>query len=266
MEQTILNLFIALRRRIGRIARGLGFLSTSHAPAISQSEPQLSPVALVMLGMLSVREQEPHRGLRVVQIGANPSDGDPIQPIFQLLGPDSRMLLIEAHPAAYERLQRKYSGDNRVTLVNAFVGRSGDVLYALKPEFEAAYQEVKKRPADRMSSGNYLHLFERVAARLKLDANAAQEAIEIVDTPVKGLEEICYENGFNTFDVLQIDAEGKDGEILADFDPRKFECYAINYESAYLPDKKVVSSRLESLGFLCVADSGDSLFLSLEKP
>ena len=252
-----------LRSRVGAALRALG-LRPTPVTVQTASNPIPSPVALAMLGLLAERRAMSGGGLRLVQVGANPSDGDPVQPVFDLLGRNSRMLLIEAHPAAFVRLSEKYANDDRIVLVNAFVGRPGDGLFALRPEFEDRYQQVKGRPADRISSGHYDWVAQRIANRLGLRDSEVVHALERIDVPVRSLEAICREAGFDSFDVLQIDAEGKDVEILEAFNPVDFGVRIVNFESAELADARAgVISRLEESGFALIADTEDSLCLRL---
>lgn len=259
-------MLLGARRRVGSLLRAVGL--RRPIPVVASEKPAvLAPVALALLGMAAERTAVGGPGVRLVQIGANPSDGDPVQCVFDLLGPDARMLLIEAHPAAFERLCEKFRDDERVLPVQAFVGAAGEGLYALRPEFEARYHAVTGRPADRISSGDYGFLAPRLARRLSLTEDRVDQVIERVDTPVRSLREILEAHDFTAFDVLQIDAEGKDADILASFDPREFGCRIINFESAWLDagDDRAIR-RLEGMGFFQVAATGDSLCLRLGAP
>lgn len=259
------KLFAWIRSRIGktsrRVTKGGG---AQQKERVAPSAPQLSPVALATLAAIGAQTRNAGSRLRLVQIGANPSAGDPIQPYFHLFGPDIRMLLIEAHPAAFLRLQALYGSDPRIVLVQALVGKPGEGLFALRPELEAEYQEAKGRPADRISSGDIDFVASRVSKQLALNEDQTRAAITRVDTPVRSLEDICGEHGFETFDVLQVDAEGKDADIIRAIDPEKFRFFIVNFESAWLEHQgRDLVDWLGGFGFVRVSDTGDSLCLRL---
>lgn len=251
----------AARRVVASLAHRLAEPEAA-APVETSDFPPLSPVAVSILAAVGARGAAGGPPLRLVQIGANPSPNDPIQPFFDLFGSDIRMLLIEAHPAAFERLSEMYGTDPRISLVQALVGSPGDRLYALRPEWEPSYQQVKGRPADRISSGEFEFVASRVAKRLGLDDDQVREAIAPIETPVRSLEDICDEHGFTTFDVLQVDAEGKDADIIRGLDPERFGFTILNFESAWLEDRgRSLVEHLKGFGFALVSEGGDALYL-----
>lgn len=255
----------SLRRAARRVFASLAHRLAepeSSAPVEVAEFPPFSPVAIAVLAAIGARSAAGGPPLRLVQIGANPSPNDPIQPFFDVFGSDVRMLLIEAHPTAFQRLVEMYGSDQRISLAHALVGSPGDRLYALRPELEPDYQQIKGRPADRISSGDFGFVASRVAKRLGLNDAEIGEAIVPIDTEVRSLDEICEQHGFGTFDVLQIDAEGKDEEIIRGLDPERFGFTILNFESAWLEDRgRSVVEHLKGFGFARVSEGGDSLCL-----
>jgi FkbM family methyltransferase len=243
------------RARLGGRGRDdQGHPDPRTALAFAEKPPRdltISPVAAAIFGALSCSTRV--QPLRIVQIGANPSLADPIQPHFAAFGVHVKLLLIEAHPAAFLRLADVFGNDPRVSLEHAFVGTEGDRLFALDPDLEEEYLARRRRPADRISSGLYEHVSERIARRLGLEGDELSRAIVELDVPVRPLACICDDAGFTTFDVLQIDAEGKDLEILNSVDLVARGVRIVNFEStadARIEHEEI--ERLKSLGFIHV--------------
>lgn len=161
-----------------------------------------------------------------VEIGAN--DGEAGDPIYRrAIRYQWSGLLVEPIPDYFRRLQENYEGNPNVRFENAAIDREHGI-------------RTMYRKGDLSSSS------------LMLNQNFADGVYKEEAVRVMSLEGLLQKHGVRQIDLLQIDAEGKDLEIIEDLDFTKYFPSVINFEANVLSDPHEVNqtlAKLQGLGY-----------------
>lgn len=181
------------------------------------------------------------RDFVVVVVGA--FDGVENDPTSRfILARNCRGVLIEPQPAAFERLRRNFAGSSRVELLNAAIDEtSGErVLYSV-PAGAGLPSWV-----EQIASFSLDHV-------KKHESQAPGLSARITETRIRTLsfDDLLDELGLDHIDVLQIDAEGMDGQLLRWFPFERTRPAVLHYETVHLTgeDDRAVRARLEKFGY-----------------
>jgi FkbM family methyltransferase len=167
-------------------------------------------------------------------------ENDPVSRFIR--GRDCRGILIEPQPSAFERLRGNFASFPRIELLNAAIDeRSGSrVLYSV-PAGTGLPPWI-----EQIASFSLDHL-------RKHEAQAPGLSAQIVEQPIRTVSfgDLLDEHRLDHIDVLQIDAEGMDGEMLRWFPFERVRPGVLHYEKAHLSgdDDRAVRTRLEGFGY-----------------
>ena len=183
---------------------------------------------------------------RFVEIGAN--DGvsmDPLRPYVAKGGWTG--VLVEPLPHLFERLRARYSGDERLTLVN--------VAIAEREERRPMYHFAEADPPlhDRLPDwyttiGSFdRELIERHARGIpELEGRIVATEVECVT-----LASLFREHDVDRLDVLCVDVDGFDDVVVGQLDLDELRPRLIVYEDVHLDpdDSRACRARLEAAGY-----------------
>jgi FkbM family methyltransferase len=181
------------------------------------------------------------RDFVVVVVGA--FDGVENDPVSRFVrGRDCRGVLVEPQPSAFERLRGNFAGFPRIELVNAAIDEmSGSrVLYSV-PAASGLPPWI-----EQIASFSRDHLAKHEAQAPGLSARIVEQLIRTVS-----FGDLLDEYRLEHIDVLQIDAEGMDGEMLRWFPFERMRPGVLHYEKAHLSgdEDRAVRTRLEGFGY-----------------
>jgi FkbM family methyltransferase len=187
--------------------------------------------------------------ITILQIGA--CDGvnrDPVR--HQILKGNTRAVLVEPNPLAFERLQKAYAGIPNVTLVQAAIGDQ---------DGSAHFYRVKKSattdPEALQVASFYREHLERHGRK--------PDDIEQIDVPCRSLGSLVAELDLAKIDLLQIDAEGFDAAVVRMALKMPVQPDCINFEHIHLktPDRLPLFELLKAGGYLLSYDAWNILAL-----
>ena len=225
------------RLRIGRALNRLGFQLTKTGKV---------PVCDLPLLHLAIRFLAGSRGeaLRIVQIGAY--DGEHADPLRAFLSTDAdyRAVLVEPQAGPCGALRTLYAGDGRVTVVRAALAAADGTVTLYLPEADAAGGAAPTTAS-----------LSREFARRR-SATVREEEV-----PAVCWTTLLARGGLEAADVLQIDAEGRDAELLRLIFGTGARPPVIHFEVANLSsaDRGAVRALLAGGGYRIVETDGDCL-------
>ena len=155
---------------------------------------------------------------------------------------DCRGILIEPQPSAFERLRGNFAGFPRIELLNAAIDETSGkrVLYSV-PAGAGLPSWI-----EQIASFSLDHL-------KKHETQAPGLSAQIVEQPIRTVSfgDLLDELRLDHIDVLQIDAEGMDGEMLRWFPFERMRPGVLYYEKVHLPadEDRIVRTRLEGFGY-----------------
>lgn len=175
--------------------------------------------------------------LVAVQVGAN--DGRTGDPVRKLLHAHAKKaLLIEPIPELIDDLKQSYeSFSGEVHIENIAIGKSNGTfqLNRLKPSLWEKYVQIVDRHPSAISSGDRNMVVEKIANRLAMTREEAENAVEVLECPMRPLSEVIEECAFTDVNFLQIDCEGYDFSVIESMG--NYRPSIINFESFNLTEK-----------------------------
>jgi FkbM family methyltransferase len=155
---------------------------------------------------------------------------------------DCRGILIEPQPSAFERLRGNFADFPRIELLNAAIDETSGsrVLYSVAAD--------ARLPSwiEQIASFSLDHL-------KKHEVQAPGLSARIVEQPIRTVSfgDLLDELRLDHIDVLQIDAEGMDGEMLRWFPFERMRPGVLYYEKVHLSadEDRIVRTRLEGFGY-----------------
>lgn len=251
---------VVKRKNFRRLRRGLSHVLARFGYKLTRIDDNadcFTPLLRVVLE--AVLAQRHHEPLRVVQVGAN--DGVTLDPLAEFLGnPNVEALLIEPHPAAFASLERNHQGSPRIRTLRAAIGAPDLRLYSVAEEWRSEFEQRGGNP-DRKSSSNSAHVARWVEKRMGVTAVEAARRVSEVDVEFVPLAAAIKLAQFSeTFEVLQVDAEGFDDQIILSTDLDFHRVFLVHYETANLNSERVaqLSRHLVDLGFKIYPNGPDS--------
>jgi FkbM family methyltransferase len=193
-------------------------------PFLRHPESQLE----VTLDMVLSHYRQTHPEIRYLQVGAfDGVSGDPIYPLIEKHG--LRGCLVEPQGDAFQKLQANYtrfSGPDFV-FVNAAIGeQDGTVpLYRIKPGSSGPDWLPQIACLDR-----------RFLEGLSDVVPGVESLIEVEQVPCLTFTTLFRKFGIQDIDLLQIDAEGRDAEILELFDVPHRRPAIVHFEHKHLSE------------------------------
>jgi FkbM family methyltransferase len=184
-----------------------------------------------------------------VNVGA--FDGLATDPISRFVrSHECRGILLEPQPAVYARLCANYSAHPQCTPVNAAIDeRSGSrTLY-----YVAAGDSGLPAWTEQIASFTREHVVKHEA-----QAPGLSEHIRTREIQTLSFHDLLDRFQLRAIDVLQIDAEGMDGQLLSWFPFERLRPGVLHYEAMHLSsdEHRAVRKRLEGFGyFVREADS-----------
>lgn len=189
------------------------------------------------------------RDFVVLVVGAyDGMENDPISRFIRTHA--SRGVLVEPQAAVFERLKNNFRAFPRFELLNAAV----DASSGTRP-FYSVQCGGSDLPGwtEQLASLSREHLVKHEASAPGLTRHIVEHSI-----PTMSFEDVLDRYNLKHVDVLQIDAEGMDGQLLAWFPFERLRPGVIHYEIAHLPrrEEHLVRERLRRHGYrLFTADS-----------
>jgi FkbM family methyltransferase len=205
------------------------------------------------LDMVLSQYRQTHPQVRYLEVGAfDGVSGDPIFPLIEKYG--LRGYLVEPQGDAFAKLKANYSRFNSAdfVFVNAAIGeRDGNIpLYRIKPESHGPEWLPQIASLDK----NFLVSLSDLIPNL-------ESFIEIETVPC-----FTFATLFRTFeiphiDLLQIDAEGRDAEILELFDIAHRRPAMVHFEHKHIsePVYERCLASLTPLGYQISVSKDDTL-------
>jgi FkbM family methyltransferase len=176
-----------------------------------------------------------------VVIGA--FDGVENDPISRFIrAHECRGVLVEPQPSAFDRLRENFALFPRIQLLNAAIDKASGsrVLYSV-PAGNGLPPWI-----EQIASFSLEHLRKHESQAPGLSAQIVEQSIRTVS-----FGDLLDELRLDHIDVLQIDAEGMDGEMLRWFPFERMRPGVLHYETAHLPadEERTVRTRLEGFGY-----------------
>lgn len=207
---------MSIRYNIGKLFRHFGYrISADYKWPTMEGN-------LVAMGLTILRARNCST-IQIVQVGA--FDGLACDPLSELLtGEDVVALLVEPQAASFEKLQTRYAGNARVSLVNAALTERDGYISLWIPGVEAS-------PKASVDPEHH--------ARFGLRKADLREVV----VPAISVESLLRKVSHQTIDLLQIDTEGMDLQILKLFFKANRVPPVVNFESIHLSRRDRLESR-----------------------
>ncbi|AHI30142.1 glycosyltransferase domain-containing protein [Marinobacter similis] len=249
-------IFSAPVSKLAKLENELGYLRQEVARLNSLSNGSSSiPQDLfrqVLKSLLSSKE------LKIVQVGV--CDGvinDPLYDIIMQFKNNSKIVLVEPQENLIDVIKENYRLHPDASIFNCAIGAPGTLsLYSLDEKYYDVFDRkyLKDAPSYRVPSGFVSSDIEHVRKHLKGNLPSEinlDEAIREIKVPSKDLVSVLSDLSWQSFDVLQVDAEGMDDDVLGCCNLEVFKPSVINFEHMHLPRerKKMLYDMLEGLGY-----------------
>lgn len=205
------------------------------APALTASKPRVS----------------------FVQIGA--FDGQANDPVHDLVvGSGWRGVLVEPQPLAFERLRETYAGVDGLVFLNAAIAPQRGTrpfYYVAGEEPDDPWWRGQIASFDRAHLMKHINDDERLAARV---VSRDVETLTLSDALARAPEPP---------DVLQIDAEGHDGQIVASLDLTGHLPTVIRFEHRHLSlrEHEAALAHLQRGGYRFAVNEDDTIAMQHER-
>lgn len=181
---------------------------------------------------------------RFLQIGAN--DGISHDPFREfMIRREARGLAAEPVPDFFRQMRRHYASYRGVTPVKCAVGYPAGHLpfYTFRSEYLARHKDA----AELAGLAGFSR--DKLAARLA-PGEDAKNCIEEIVIPVRTVEELMEEHGFEALDCLFMDCEGHEQNILLNLDYERVRPRLIIFEHSHFGERAVeIESHLARHGF-----------------
>lgn len=249
-------IFSAPISRLAKLENELGYLrkEASRMALVNQND---QPIPKDLFQQL-LKQLLGQGGVKIVQVGV--CDGVINDPIYDLVMQDPRkseIVLIEPQETLISIIKDNYRNHKNAHVFNCAIGKPGTlVLYALEEKLYSIFDRkyLKDSPQYRVPAGfvssNIDHVRSHVAGNLppEIDLN---EAIKEFEVPSRELAAVLVDLGWQSFDVLQVDAEGMDDEVVKYCNVDRFKPKIINFEHMHLSvDRKMsLYEMLSSMGY-----------------
>jgi FkbM family methyltransferase len=196
------------------------------------------------------RASRDQRATTLVQVGAYPTDEDPLSLIS-----DSpyRMILVEPQPSAMARLKDRYLHDPRIEIVGSAIGSKPGI----SPFFVVENADgILPAWLEQLASFDRSHLekFARVAPEILPRIRQTQVNVETLPSMLARLN-------MDTVDILLIDTEGHDYEILRQIAIMKAKPAVVRFEHGHLTrhDREAAWEFLVNAGYRIALLDRDTL-------
>lgn len=154
--------------------------------------------------------------LNFVQVGAN--DGKSKDPIYKhILAHGSKAILIEPQPSLIEQIKQNYcTFAGQLIIENIAIGlEQGELtIYILKQEYWEVYEQRVGKPPHPIFSSVKEQVLKRIAPRLGVAREAGEALISELRVPVRRLEDVAREHGWEHIDVLQVACGGMEIQVI----------------------------------------------------
>lgn len=206
----------------------MAYASTSTARFLRPHLRDPASELKVTLDMVLAHYRQTHTEIRYLEVGAfDGVSGDPLYPLIEKHA--LRGCLIEPQQDAFARLQANYRHfpSGGFVFVNAAIGeRDGAVpLYRIRPEFRGPDWLPQIASLDR----DFLVGLSDLVPDL-------ESFLEIETVPCLTFDTLFRTYGLPPVDLLQIDAEGRDAEILELFDVPRRRPAIVHFEHKHLSE------------------------------
>lgn len=182
------------------------------------------------------------RDFVAVSVGAY--DGLQNDPVSRFIRThDCRGILVEPQPAVFERLRENFKDFPRFALVNAAIDEtSGSRPLYYVPSGIATLPQW----TEQIASFSLDHLKKHEEQAPGLIAHIASQPIRTIS-----FDDLLDEFRLTAIDVLQIDAEGMDGQMLRWFPFERVRPGVLHYEIVHMPavEQADVRARLQRFGY-----------------
>ena len=162
--------------------------------------------------------------LYFIQVGANDGVfGDPLRSF--ILKYQWRGILIEPQPQIFELLKQNYRNQaENLTFENC----------AISPESSSLTLHVPRISGVDSASIYRSSVASVFKSKVAKQSNVKEADLQAIQVPCKTLDYLLSEHGIDSFDVLQIDAEGYDYQVLKSLDFSTTSPELIQFETGHL--------------------------------
>ena len=192
-----------------------------------------------------VLEYQYARSRRFLFVSVGAYDGLLNDPVSRFVrSHDCHGILLEPQPGAYARLCANFSNFPQCTLLNAAIDEiSGSRALYYVPAGNPGLPEW----TEQIASFQREHVVKHETQAPGLSARIRTQEIRTLS-----FNELLDMFQLHAIDVLQIDAEGMDGQLLAWFPFERLKPAVLHYETTHLSDEehRAVRKRLEGFGYL----------------
>jgi len=205
-----------------------------------------------------VIETNNHPDFKFIQIGA--CDGKYADPLHQFIKKYNwNGVLVEPIPYYFEQLKKNYEDSSNLIFINKAISDKNEIrpMYTINPSGFDVLPEWAKGISSLHLDRNALNekYWTEGRGRVHLDKGYSYDLIKPyikeINVECITVKKLLEETKFNSFDLLQIDAEGHDYTILKQIDFKKYQPKIIHFEYANLnPDEKIlIEDLLRDLGY-----------------
>jgi FkbM family methyltransferase len=245
----------------GALARGLAWFGLeirrrrTHRDAPEVEDVGLSHVLEILFGCAD--------DLRLVQIGANDGvQSDLLAPFLERSDPKG--ILIEPQTEPFQKLQARYGGRERLTLLQAAIDRRAGrrILYRCREDLAVGEAAAFLSGLASFDRAQVVKAYLRHAKRLGL-TDPPDRAIIGETVATLTLEAVLNDFGLGGCDLLVIDTEGHDFEIIKTIDFSRIRPLVLIYEHIHLceGDRLACWRLLRANGYRCAASWSNTLAL-----
>jgi FkbM family methyltransferase len=180
-----------------------------------------------------------------LQIGAN--DGISNDPYREfLIRPEARGVTAEPVPEFFAKMRRNYKRYPNVLPNNTAVGYPANTLpfYAYTPQF------LSSKGAWGIELAGLASFSRDKLVTCLAPGDSPASCIQEIMIPVRTVEDLMIQNGFDHFDCLFMDCEGHEENILTHMDYSKVKSRLIVFEHTHYGDRaEAIETHLAQLGF-----------------
>ncbi len=190
---------------------------------------------------------------RLIQIGAN--DGKMDDPLYSLITRYKlKGLLVEPMPDYFEQLCRNYADQPQLTFENCAISDH---------DGEQELFRIRKGASSIPGIYGVASFDKKVTLSLKPDLPGVAKCIESIRVKTLTIASLYRKHRIESFDLLQVDAEGYDHDIITMVMAAGVMPYIIHYEHAHLtpPLQDDCCRMLDDRGFRLCHSRSDTLAL-----
>lgn len=217
-----------IREGRDHLLHSLGIARTHHPLRLLQQPELLVPSVLPFVVSNVVLEKQ---SLSFLQIGAYDGViGDDLRQIIE--GYPTRGIMVEPQPSAFARLSDRYDGSESITLINAAIDReSGERDFFVPTRGDAEFASFDRD-----------HLIKH---------GLRPSEIESRKVTCLSVDDLLGQAGWDSVDLIQVDAEGYDYQILSSIDFERLKPAIIRFEFRHFDARQLDESieRFVQLGY-----------------